>query len=424
MAPSRFIAVFSLHSKRLFEAAEMLTPRVEVCPRDGILLEIPACQEQETLHRLTHLLDRDARIGGASTRTAAILAAQTAPGTLVPYNRESRFLSALPVTALKCCMEVEDVLFETLANWGIRTLGEVAALPRDSLVARFGEKGAMLQRLASGEDVGILPGYQPEPEFKEEQDLEWTLNVLEPLIFLLGGMLQRLCGRLRERGLAAESLCLEFRLDNGAFFRRELRPALPIQDAKVLLSLLRLDLQTEAPRSGVTGICIQARPTRPRTVQHSLLQPTAPHPEKLAQTLTRLKAILGGENVGSPRLRDTHRPDALRMEELELSSSHCRGREWRKNGDRPVTERRRPHSEGSSRLALRRIRPPRPTRLRNEEIVSCAGPWRTSGEWWAEGRETVCWSRDEWDVELTDGVIYRVYWDHGERRWYVEGMYD
>lgn len=424
MAPSRFIAVFSLHSKRLFEAAEMLTPRVEVCPPDGVLLEIPARQEQETLYRLTHLMDRDARIGGASTRTAAILAARMAPGTLVPYNRESRFLAALPVTALKFCMEVEDALFETFANWGIRTLGEVAGLPHTSLVARFGEKGATLQRLARGEDVGILAGHQPEPEFEEEQDLEWTLNVLEPLIFLLGGMLNRLCGRLRERGLAAESLCLKFRLDDGSSFRRELRPALPIQDAKVLLSLLRLDLQTEAPRSGVTGICIQARPARPRTVQHSLLQPTAPHPEKLAQTLTRLKAILGGENVGSPRVLDTHRPDALRMEELELSSPNGRVKAQRKASDRSRPDRRRPHPEGGSRLTLRRIRPPRPTHLCSEKIVSCAGPWRTSGDWWAEGRGIAAWSRDEWDIELTDGVIYRVYWDLRERQWYVEGVYD
>lgn len=423
MAPSRFIAVFSLHSKRLLEVAEMLTPRVEICPPDGVLLEVAARNEQETLHRLTHLMDRDARIGGASTRTAAILAARLAPGTLVPYNREVRFLAALPVTALKFCMDVEETLFETFAGWGIRTLGEVAALPRASLVARFGEKGALLQRLAAGEDVGILPAYQPEPEFKEEQDLDWTLKVLEPLIFLLGGMLTRLCGRLKERGLAAESLCLEFRLDDGSVFRREIRPALPIQDAKVLLSLLRLDLQTDAPRSGVTGISIQARSARPRIVQHSLLQPAAPHPEKLAQTLTRLKALVGGENVGSPRLLDTHRPDALRMEDLELSPpdgrSRIRGRE---------SGRREPdhcsHSQGGSRLALRRIRPPRPTRLCNEKIVSCAGPWRTSGDWWSESQETVPWSRDEWDVELTDGVIYRVYWDYRERRWYVEGTYD
>ncbi|MEJ2078333.1 MAG: hypothetical protein P8020_10350 [Acidobacteriota bacterium] len=424
MAPSRFIAVFSLHAQRLFEAAEMLTPRVEVCPPDGVLLEIPARREQETLDRLTHLLDRDVRIGGASTRTAAILAARMAPGTLVPYHRESRFLAALPVTALKFCMEVEDALFETFAGWGIRTLGEVAALPRASLVARFGEKGAILQRLASGEDVGIRAGYQPEPEFKEEQELEWTLNVLEPLIFLLGGMLTRLCGRLKERGLAAESLCLEFRLDDGSSFRRELRPALPIQEAKILLSLLRLDLQTESPRSGVTGICIQARPAHPRIVQHSLLQPTAPHPEKLAQTLTRLKGILGGENVGSPRVLDTHRPDALHMEEMELASPKGRGKGQRKESDRPQLDRHHPHPEGGSRLALRRIRPPRPTRLCRETIVSCAGPWRTSGDWWTEGLETQAWARDEWDVELTDGVIYRVYWDHRKRQWYVEGMYD
>lgn len=423
MAPSRFIAVFSPHAKRLFEVAEMLTPRLEVCPPDGVLLEIPARDEQETLHRLSHLMEKEAKVGGASTRTAAILAARLVPGTLVPYNREARFLAALPVTALKCCVEVEETLFETLAGWGIRTLGEVAALPRASLMARFGAQGAVLQKLASGEEVGILEGYRPEPEFKEEQELEWTLDVLEPLIFLLGGMLKRLCGRLKEQGLAAASLCLECRLDDGTSFRHEIRPALPIQDAKVLLSLLRLDLQADPPRSGVTGISIRAGPARPRIVQHSLLQPTAPHPEKLAQTLTRLKAILGEENVGSPRVLDTHRPDALRMEELELSSSVGRNKARRKENTRSYSALHSPAANGR-RLVLRRIRPPQPTRLCREKIVSCAGPWKSSGDWWGGEAETAGWSRDEWDVELIDGVIYRVYWDHKERLWFVEGTYD
>ena len=54
-------------------------------------------------------------------------------------------------------------------------------------------------------------------------------------------------------------------------------------------------------------------------------------------------------------------------------------------------------------------------------IVQAAGPWRTSGEWWMEaGRQAdgptgqqgssrdAGWDRDEWDVAMADGTVYRL----------------
>jgi protein ImuB len=54
------------------------------------------------------------------------------------------------------------------------------------------------------------------------------------------------------------------------------------------------------------------------------------------------------------------------------------------------------------------------------KVVSLAGPWRTSGDWWT----TNSWSRDEWDVTLGDGALYRIFCDCQTGRWYVEGHYD
>ncbi len=390
----------------------MLAPHSEVYPPDGLILRVPVRYEQDTLNRLTHVADRDARIGGASTRTTAILAARARPGTIVPFGGEAKFLGPLPVGILKNLRDVDDSLLETVDGWGVQTLGELAALPEKALAARLGKGGPLLRRLARGEDPYCLSALRPDPEFRESRDLEWTIELLEPLVFLLGGMLTTLCSRLREYGLAVESLDIVLELTDRSFFERTVKPALPMEDPKTILSLVRLDLRAHPPSAGVRGITLCAHPCPPRRFQHSLLQPAAPHPEKLARTLTRLQALMGEQNVGVPRLLDTHRTDAFRLEPPRLDD---------KTGTRGALPSANP--EGPS-LSLRRLRPPQPTELRNERIVSCAGPWRSSGDWWAGGERSDAWSRDEWDVEYTDGGIYRVYWDHRLKQWFVEGVYD
>jgi len=62
--------------------------------------------------------------------------------------------------------------------------------------------------------------------------------------------------------------------------------------------------------------------------------------------------------------------------------------------------------------------------------VHLAGPWRVCGEWWTSDP----YDREYYDVELTDGGLYRIYregeregareGDGGKRRWLADGMYD
>jgi len=87
------------------------------------------------------------------------------------------------------------------------------------------------------------------------------------------------------------------------------------------------------------------------------------------------------------------------------------------------------------RLSFRCFRPPlaarvvitpqhRPARVEARGVkggvVAVTGPWRTTGEWWAETE----WARDEWDIGLDDGALYRLYREHRTNEWFVEGVYD
>ena len=175
---------------------------------------------------------------------------------------------------------------------------------------------------------------------------------------------------------------------------------------------LRLDLQSHPPNSGIVGVSLQAIPAPPRLIQYSLLEPPLPNPEKVSHTLGRLTALLGKSNIGSPALRDTHRPDAI--ERAPFAAPEARAEKRRKKKEKRAAE--------ITQLSLRRFRPPRPTRIRSHQVVTCAGPWRSSGDWWTGTNQE--WARDEWDVELLDGSICRIYWDHCKKNWFLEGIYD
>jgi len=48
------------------------------------------------------------------------------------------------------------------------------------------------------------------------------------------------------------------------------------------------------------------------------------------------------------------------------------------------------------------------------------GPWFTSGNWW----RTDAWNREEWDIALRSGALYRIFRDLRNEAWFVEGNYD
>jgi protein ImuB len=407
MAALRFIAIFSQDLPRLLDLARRLTPRTEARPPDALILEVTRAAELKTLEKL-RASPEASRWGAASTRNAALAAARLAPGVVVQDGEETKFLASLPVSTLGLWdndPQLPEILL-TFSRWGIRTLGQLAVLPARELTARLGPAATRFQRLAHGEDLEPLQAESPERRFEAAIDLEYALDSLEPLSFILSGLIAPLCEEMRSRDLAAESVEVEFRLENQATSRRALGLALPLGDAKTIVSLLRLELQTQTEKARIIGVSVRLFPVPARALQHSLFEPAPPAPEKLARTVGRLTALVGKPNVGSPALEDSHRPDAFAMKEFGPS----RGR----TQSRPREER------DQARSALRRFRPPVPTRLRPEQTRNWVGPWKTSGGWWTSRP----WDREEWDVEFVNGVIYRVFMDARSKGWFLEGVYD
>jgi protein ImuB len=320
--------------------------------------------------------------------------------------------------------ECQDRL-ATLERWGIRTCGALAALARADIHARMGPVGVRLHQAASGEDIApLVPA--PEPEvFADRVELEWPIEGLEPLTFVLARQCERLSARLEQADRGAVAIHTTLTLVTRETHVRTLALPAPLRDARVLRTLIGLDLESHPPGAAIDMVELRLDVAPGRILQGSLLTWAVPTPEDLSTLLARLGALVGETRVGAPRCLDTHdlRQVALVPFRVPEAPGH--------RVSSPIADTRC--------LPLRRFRLPVAARVDVEQgapvavwpsardlaggrVVTSAGPWRSSGSWWTEDRAT--WDRDEWDVELPTGVLYRLARTRPAGRWEIEGVFD
>ena len=253
--------------------------------------------------------------------------------------------------------------------------------------------------------------------FRAFRELEESIVLLDPLLELLTQMLQEVCGQLRFAGRYTNELRLRLTLERSAEHTATLQLPVPMLDQQVLRKLLELELNGRPPQAPVTKIRLELMPVEPRSTQGGLFLPSSPVPEKLEITLARIRTFVGSENVGAPKLIDTHRPDSFQLGALQEARAATR-----------------PQASTNLKLTFRRYRPPlaahvstmqgKPVKVASSlgagRVVACAGPWHSSGDWWSPTN----WARREWDVEVHSIGISRVYEDCLRSQWFVEGSYD
>ena len=411
------------------------------------------------------------RVAIASTQTAAALLALGRPGlTVVAPGQEEKALAPLSVSVLDRYERIHtersggsstfargataDRLdpprnrhLEILTKWGIRTLGALAAIAGPDVFERLGDHGLQWQALARGIDARPLVPWVDEVPFEAALELEWPIEGLEPLSFVLARLFEPLSERLEQADRGAAVIHTSLRLTTKRVHARTLPLPSPMRDPKTLRALVLLDLETHPPDAPIDTVRVFIEPTPGRVTQWTLLERAQPAPEQVSTLVARLSALMGDTHVGSPRLQDTWKPGAFEMTRFEIAEPGV-----------PVAAPAQP-PDPSIGAALRRFRFPIPTRVQVQEgrpirvttdrhgfssgaIVQSAGPWRTSGEWWSASArdesgelrrdhhaEAACgreggWDRDEWDVAMADGTIYRLVVERGVGQWFLEGIVD
>jgi protein ImuB len=458
----------------------------------------------------------------AGTRTAALVLAQARPGlTVVPRGEEAAALAPIPIGVLGILLSdsvtgpdqrrsvlntreghgpsvsgagvgprasKESGPLPVFKSWGLRTLGDLAALPASGLVSRIGRAALAWQAMARGEDIRPLVPALEQERFESSLELEWPIEGLEPLSFVLTRLLEPIATRLERRDRGAAVLHVLLRLVTRETCARRLELPTPMRDVRTLRTLALLDLESHPAAAAIDCVTIVVDPTPGRVLQHTLFTRPHPTPEQLSTLIARLDAVMGQGRVGAPATVDSYRPGAFAMKgfqsERESLRSSARDREAasaREGGAPAISALRRCRHPVPARVVVQDERPVRVTTDRRGftggAVTRCAGPWRVSGEWWesqvgqagqvghvnrGELRRSVldtregsacgssereraskasgdgtpreskqsnrclsaAFNRDEWEVALGDGGVYCIFRDRETDSWFIDAIVD
>ena len=488
-----FAAVYAAEGSSpdvLSAVAREFSPRIEVCGEREVLVDLAGLARLfGDARAIAGEVRREAaerslrvRVAIGGTRTAARLMVRHRAGeTVIEPGTEADTLAPLPIALLAgvATAHVSNTangpnvsdgpndMLQTFRRWGLRTLGDLAALPPDAVAARLGRSGVAWQRLARGEDPRPLLPAVPEERFEQALDLEWPIEGLEPLSFVLGRLMEPLSAHLTRCDRAAAALHVRLHLvtSHGGVTRqggtrevheRSLELPTPIRDARTLRTLALLDLESHPPAAAIDRVEVAVDPAPGRVLQFSLLTRPLPSPEQVSTLLARLNALMGPARCGTPAAVESWQPGIFAMTPFAPSEVGVCPHETPRHRDTefvketlgvsvyrcPVAALRRFRFPVAARV---RIEAGKPARVDSDRrglagggptggtVTTCAGPWRTSGNWWADragevggasraGREG--WDRDEWDVALSDGATYRLFRERAANAWFIEGIVD
>jgi protein ImuB len=335
--------------------------------------------------------------------------------------------------------ETERIL-SILHQWGIHTLGQLAALSRDDLAARLGARAVELWERANGRAERILKLVSPPESFIESFEFENEIETIEPLLFILRRFLQQLATRLNAIYLVAKELRLRITFADKSQYERIFKIPQATNNENILFRMLHTHLENFTSKHPIVAIELEAQPSRSVRQQFGLFETALRDPMQLHETLARLVGLLGADRVGRPVLEETHRPDAFRMEpfawEFGPSRTGISARGDEENGPHPTLSLRERGASDSTAvrgcIPLRRFRKRKkatvllehnhPVHVGASEIdgptIAEEGPFPLSGNWWDER----AWARVEWDVEIENGVIARCHCD--QAGWAIDGIYD
>lgn len=319
-APEISLAVHA----RVHETLASLLPVVAVLDRGVFaadlrgtrrLLGEPERVARRALERVSHDTGTSLAAGLASGPFVARVLSERTPHGAVQVLRpeeERSFLAALDLEVLP----LEPLVRDELALLGIERVGDFAALPRASVLDRFGWAAAHAHALACGEDPETLASSTPPKRLVSARHWDGAVDALEPLLFALRAIVDDLAKRLGDAGLAALRLGARLEREDAHPLRFERLVLPPTAAPRALLRSLRWMLEERRDLGRVTGVALEALTVEPlRGRQLGLFAPDGARREDALGVAAYLRSRLGPARVVRARVAD---PDARLPERTTL----------------------------------------------------------------------------------------------------------
>jgi DNA polymerase IV len=196
------------------------TPQVEPTSIDEAFLDVtgsrPLFGEGPQIAAAIKAAVRDdvgltASVGVATTKLVAKIASDLRkPDGLVVVapGDEATFLAPLPIWRL---WGVGEKTATVLAEYGVKTIGDLAALPPDQLTRRFGKHGGSLALRAQGLDDDPVHEGDPAKSVGHEHTFDTDTLDAETIERTLLAMSDGVAGRLRSAGVRASTIAVKVR---------------------------------------------------------------------------------------------------------------------------------------------------------------------------------------------------------------------
>lgn len=348
------------------------------------------------------------------------------PGGAEPPAVAASALDLLPVEALRIGSELCD----TLAEVGVRTIGQLRRLPRAGLAARLGDGPARRLDQLDGRLPEPVCAVTPSDSFTATLPLEHPLTDRRTLVVAVQQLVSRTAAALAARqqgalrwrvGLAryqAEAVTLEI----GLFA--------PLAEAGHLRQLVEMHLEQlrdfHTLQNPVTGIAVTALECV-RMVDHQrelfAAQDDRTDPAALAMLVNRLAARLGAARVLRPQVLAEAQPErAVRHHPLTGSRASARA------------PRQVPALPGPLERPLRLLCEPLPVRVETggsgspRTVWTAEGPLPVAESVGPERIETGWWRgppvrRDYWRIETSTARRLWIHQDLQSGEWFLQGVF-
>jgi len=232
--------LYRAYSRRVMTILYDASPLLERVSIDEAYLDVTAqvSEWQEAVEIARRLQERvqaevglSASLGVATNKLVAKVASdhdKPAGLTVVHPGEEATFLAPLPVQVL---WGIGPVTAEKLDRMGVTTVGDLAGISQELLLARFGDYGRAMAERARGIDRRLVVTANERKSVSREMTFSRDLREMKVLKKHLWHLSQGVARRLERAGVVAGTIAIKLRYDNFETLSRQMSLDVPADDA-------------------------------------------------------------------------------------------------------------------------------------------------------------------------------------------------